>query len=98
MEILRSVKHILLHWAMHKRKAKDMCVAIPGKVIALDGDMATVDFDGNRLPARAGLVPVNTGDRVLVHAGMIIQVLREEEADEISALFAELEAISNEDR
>lgn len=75
-----------------------MCVAIPGRVIALDNNIATVDFDGNRVTARVGLVPVKVDDRVLVHAGMIIQVLREREAEEIAMLFAELEAIANEDR
>lgn len=75
-----------------------MCVAIPGKVKALDGNRATVDFDGNIVTARIGLLPVQVGDRVLVHAGMIIQVLRADEADEIASLFAELEEISNEDR
>lgn len=75
-----------------------MCVAIPGKVIAIDGNRATVDFEGNTVVARVGLVPVKAGDRVLVHAGMIIQVLRQDEADEIASLFAELEAITDEDR
>lgn len=75
-----------------------MCVAIPGRVTALDEYRATVDFDGNSLTARVGPVPVRVGDRVLVHAGMIIQVLREEEAEEIAALFAELEALSDENR
>lgn len=75
-----------------------MCVAIPGRVTALDEKRATVDFDGNSLIARVGPVPVKVGDRVLVHAGMIIQVLREEEAEEIALLFAELEALSDENR
>lgn len=75
-----------------------MCVAIPGKVIALEANRATVDFDGNSVTARVGLVPVKVGDRVLVHAGMIIQVLRADEADEIASIFAELEAFADEDR
>lgn len=75
-----------------------MCVAIPGRVKAIDGGRATVDFEGNTVVARTGLVPAKVGDRVLVHAGMIIQVLGEEEADELASLFAELEEISHEDR
>ncbi len=73
-----------------------MCVAIPGRVTSLAEKRATVDFDGNSLTARVGLVPVKVGDHVLVHAGMIIQVLREEEAEEIASLFAELEALGDE--
>lgn len=75
-----------------------MCVAIPGMVKAIDGNRATVDFDGNTVIARTGILHVKVGDRVLVHAGMIIQVLQAKEADEIASLFTELEAISNEDR
>ena len=38
-----------------------------------------VDFQGNQVTAEAGLVQVKPGDRVLVHAGCILQVLSEEE-------------------
>lgn len=75
-----------------------MCVAIPGRVTALDGDRATVDFEGNAVTVRAGLAEAKVGDRVLVHAGMIIQVLCEQEADELASLFAEIEEIANEDQ
>ena len=51
-----------------------MCVAMPGKVIAVNGKTATVDFTGNAIEAHSGLVSVQTGDYVLVHAGCILQV------------------------
>ncbi len=35
-----------------------MCVALPGKVIKMDGTKATVDFSGNIVKAEAGLVDV----------------------------------------
>ena len=50
-----------------------MCVALPGTVTELNGTRATVDFSGNIVEAEAGLVKVKVGDRVLVHAGCIIQ-------------------------
>ena len=68
-----------------------MCVAIPGKVIKLDGTKATVDFSGNIVNAEAGLVDVKIGDRVLVHAGCIIQTMDDEMADEMEELFKEIE-------
>ena len=68
-----------------------MCVAIPGKVIKLDGTKATVDFSGNIVQAEAGLVNVNIGDRVLVHAGCIIQTMDEDMANEMEELFKEIE-------
>ena len=70
-----------------------MCVAIPGTVLEVRGDMALVDFSGNRVKARAGYVSIQPGDRVLVHAGCILQKVDSREADEIEALFAELEAM-----
>ncbi len=71
-----------------------MCVAIPGKVISLDGTRATVDFSGNIVHAEAGLVDVKVGDKVLVHAGCIIQTMDDKMADEMEELFREIEDIS----
>ena len=67
-----------------------MCVALPGKVIKMDGTKATVDFSGTQVLAEAGLVNVKVGDKVLVHAGCIIQKVQKEEAEELEELFAEL--------
>ena len=72
-----------------------MCVAIPGKVVSMDGTKATVDFSGNIVVADAGLVDVKIGDRVLVHAGCIIQTMNDELADEIESLMKEIEEITN---
>lgn len=68
-----------------------MCVAMPGKVISVHGTKAIVDFAGNTVTAEAGLVKVKPGDSVLVHAGCILQVLPDEEANILADLFAELE-------
>lgn len=73
-----------------------MCVALPGKVTAVDGRKATVDFSGNTVEAEAGLVSVHPGDYVLVHAGCILQVLSKEESDSITELFEELEEVTAE--
>lgn len=70
-----------------------MCVAMPGKVIALDGTIAEVDFSGNRVRAQAGLVSVKPGDYVLVHAGCILQVVSQQEHDDLAELFEEIEAL-----
>ncbi len=71
-----------------------MCVALPGKVVSIKDHTALVDFNGSRVDAEAGLVDISEGDRVLVHAGCIIQKLSEKDADEMEALFRELEEIS----
>jgi len=70
-----------------------MCVAMPGKVLAVHGTIATVDFNGNTVEAQAGLVSIKPGDYVLVHAGCILQVLTKEDSDMLTELFAEIENI-----
>ncbi len=70
-----------------------MCVALPGKVTAVEGRTATVDFSGNIVQARAGLAPVKVGDWVLVHAGCILQTVSSSEAEEMEDIFREVEAL-----
>lgn len=70
-----------------------MCVAMPGRVLTVKDGVARVDFDGNIIEARADLVQVAPDDRVLVHAGLIIQKLSATEAEEMDAIFADLKEI-----
>ena len=63
-----------------------MCVAIPGKVLSLADGRATVDFSGNQVQAYIGLVDAQVGDFVLVHAGCVIQTMKQQEAEEIIEL------------
>ncbi len=67
-----------------------MCVAAPGKVIEINGDTAVIDYNGNKVNANKGIVDIKIGDYVLVHAGLIIQVLPENEAKNMLELFEEL--------
>ena len=68
-----------------------MCLAVPGKVLEIDGDTARVDFGGITREANVVLVPEAAVDSyVLVHAGFAIQVLNEAEAEETLSLFREL--------
>ena len=67
-----------------------MCVALPGVVLEVKDTEAVVDFSGNRVNARTGLVDVAEGDRVLVHAGCILQKVSKSEAEELETLFSEL--------
>ena len=69
-----------------------MCVALPGKVIAIDKDTATVDFHGNQVKARTGLVEVAVGDYVLVHAGCVLQKVSQKDAQELGQLMDEVDA------
>ena len=69
-----------------------MCVALPGKVTKIEGDIALVDFHGNQVRARAGLVDIAEGDYVLVHAGCILQKVSAREAASLSDLMDEVDA------
>jgi len=73
-----------------------MCVALPGKVIEINGDKALVDYNGTRVNTMTGLVDCKVGDSVLVHAGCILQVVSESEADELNDIFAEINLIAEE--
>ena len=68
-----------------------MCVAIPGKVISIADGRATVDFSGNQVQAYIGLVDAQVGDFVLVHAGCVIQTMKQQEAEEIVELMNGIE-------
>ncbi len=71
-----------------------MCVALPGTVKEILNDKYVyVDFSGNKVKAASGLLDVKEGDRVLVHAGCIIQKVSDNEAQELEELFKELESL-----
>jgi hydrogenase expression/formation protein HypC len=69
-----------------------MCLGVPGKVIAIDGLSATVDFFGVKKELRLDVVdePVQVGDYVLNHVGFAIRRIPPEEAEETLALFDEI--------
>lgn len=68
-----------------------MCLAIPGKVVEILGNIAKVDFgDGTLRDVDISLVNVDVGEYVLVHAGYAIQVLDEEEAMKTLELLSQI--------
>lgn len=73
-----------------------MCVAVPGKIIEISGDMAKVDIRNNICEVNIKLVSANIGDYVLIHAGCALEVLKKDMAEEILSIFDELEEDLNE--
>ena len=68
-----------------------MCLAIPARIIELDGDRAVVDAMGNRFKAKTTLLPeAKLGDLILIHAGFAISLVDEEEAKKTWQLIAEI--------
>lgn len=70
-----------------------MCVAIPGKILSINGMKAKVDFSGNTVDVNVGLVDAKPGEYVLVHAGCAIEVMPKAKALELIELFEDLEAL-----
>ena len=66
-----------------------MCLGVPGRVVAIDGPVATVDFWGVRREVRLDVVdePVAPGDYVLNHVGYAIRRIPESEIGETLALY-----------
>ncbi len=57
-----------------------MCLAIPMKIISLEGESAIVEYKGVKKKINISLVsPIQVGDYVLVHTGFAIQKIDEEE-------------------
>lgn len=71
-----------------------MCLGAPGRVVAIDGDVARVDFFGVERDVRLDLVdePVAVGDHVLVHVGF---ALRRIDPDELAETLAFYEAVAD---
>ncbi|NQU07341.1 MAG: HypC/HybG/HupF family hydrogenase formation chaperone [Candidatus Abyssubacteria bacterium] len=65
-----------------------MCLAIPAKVIEIDGEFAAVDIGGLKRRACISLLDeIAVGDFVIVHAGFAINKLDLDEAEETLKLF-----------
>ena len=67
-----------------------MCLAVPGKIVSIQGSIAVVDFGGVQRETNISLVEAKVGDYVIVHAGFAIQIVDEEDAKETIKLWEEL--------
>lgn len=69
-----------------------MCLAVPSKIIELDGYMATVDVMGLKKQISLMLLPEEPkiGDYVLVHAGFAINKMEPAEAEEALKIFQKI--------
>lgn len=69
-----------------------MCLGVPGKVVAVNDIVATVDFWGVQRPIMLNIVdePVQPGDYVLVHVGFAIRRIPPEDVEETLAFYDSL--------
>jgi len=66
-----------------------MCLGVPGRIIEIRGQTATVDFWGVRRETRLDVIdePVEPGDYILNHVGFAIRRIPPGEIDETLALY-----------
>jgi len=66
-----------------------MCLAIPSKIIKIEGERAVIDVYGAQRSISLIVLdePVDIGDYVIVHAGFAIQKLHEDVAKETLGYF-----------
>lgn len=67
-----------------------MCLALPAKILSIEGSVATVDVDGAQMPVSLDVLDgVEAGDYVVVHVGYALSKIDPEEAE------AQLELMRN---
>ena len=64
-----------------------MCLAIPGKIVGIDGDQGKVDFGGVIRTTNISMIDAEVGKWAVVHAGFAIEVMDEDEARETMDLW-----------
>jgi hydrogenase expression/formation protein HypC len=68
-----------------------MCLAIPMRVVEIDGFLAVAEVDGVRREARLDLLSeVAVGDYILVHAGLAIATVDPQDAEETLDILRQL--------
>lgn len=73
-----------------------MCLALPGKIIEIQGKMGVIEMMGVRREVSLELIKdYKVGDYVLVHAGCAITKVDEEEAIKTIELFSEIKEMEN---
>jgi len=71
-----------------------MCLAVPAKVIAIEGTYATIDLDGIHKDVSIVLLnDLHVGDYVLIHVGFALERLDPAEAEKTLRLFDGLKAL-----
>jgi hydrogenase expression/formation protein HypC len=72
-----------------------MCLAVPVRIVSIDGDEAETEIAGVRRQVSIALTPeAKVGDYVLLHTGYAIGVIDEAEAEETLKLFEEIASLS----
>jgi len=73
-----------------------MCLAVPVKIVSVDGDEAETEIGGVRRRVSIAFTPeAKVGDYVLLHTRYAIGVVDEDEAEETLKLLEEIASLSD---
>lgn len=68
-----------------------MCVGLPGRIVTMKDGMAVIDASGAKREISTELIEnLEPGDYVMVHAGIAIAKIQEEDDEETEDLLEEL--------
>ena len=68
-----------------------MCVVLPGRIVTMKDGMAVIDASGAKREISTELIEnLEPGDYVMVHAGIAIAKIQEEDEEETEDLLEEL--------
>lgn len=68
-----------------------MCVGLPGQIVTMKDGMAVIDASGAKREISTELIEnLEPGDYVMVHAGIAIAKIQEEDEEETEDLLEEL--------
>jgi len=75
-----------------------MCLAVPVKIVSIDGDEAETEIAGVRRRISIAFTPeARVGEYVLLHTGYAIGVIDEAEAEETLKLLEEIASLTPEE-
>ena len=66
-----------------------MCLAFPGRIESINGEIAVIDYGGVKKSANISFVDGQVGEWVLVHVGFAIEKVDESKARDMYNLLAE---------
>ena len=76
-----------------------MCLAVPARILSIEGHLAEAEFGSLRRTISLQLLPqAKVGDYVLVHTGFAISIIDPEEARRTLELLAQMEQSAQEAR
>lgn len=73
-----------------------MCLAVPARIVEIDGEDAVVEVNGVRRRSNVSFVQdPKIGDYVLLHAGFAIQKWSEEDVEEYNEIMSEMRSLGS---